>query len=90
MTLVVNKNKESYDYYGGRGSLLGNPYEIGKDGTRDQVCDRYIIWFEFLLKSAVFRRELENLRGKRLGCFCKPQRCHLDTVAAYLNGEKWK
>lgn len=86
-TKVVNKRDESYDYYGGRGSLLGNPYEIGKDGTRDEVCDRYEIWFAFLLKSAVFRRELENLRGKKLGCFCKPQRCHLDTVAKYLNNE---
>jgi len=89
MTTVVNIRLESCDFYGARGSLLGNPYEIGKDGTRDEVCDRYIIWFNHLLKSAVFKRELLKLKGGKLGCFCKQKdkevRCHLDYVAEYLN-----
>jgi hypothetical protein len=34
-----------------------------------------------------FRRYVEGLRGKRLGCHCKPLDCHLDVVVAYLEGE---
>ena len=88
-TTVVNLRKEAYDVYGARGSLLGNPYEIGRDGTREQVIERYKKWFGFLLKSQVFKRELEKCRGKKLGCFCKEEdkevACHLDIVADYLN-----
>lgn len=88
-TTVVNKNKEEYDFYIGRGSLLGNPYEIGKDGTRPEVIERYKQWFNFLLRSEVFRRELLKLKGKRLGCFCKRSdieiACHGDIIADYLN-----
>lgn len=84
-TEVVNKNKEDYDVYIGRGSIFGNPYEIGKDGTREQVIERYKTWFNFCLRSKVFKQALENLRGKKLGCFCKPQMCHGDVIAEYLN-----
>jgi hypothetical protein len=34
MCEVVNKYKEPFDIYIGRGSIWGNPYVIGKDGTR--------------------------------------------------------
>lgn len=27
--------------YIGRGSVYGNPFVIGKDGDRDQVCDKF-------------------------------------------------
>jgi hypothetical protein len=83
-TTVVNIRKEPCEVYGGRPSWLGNPYEIGKHGTRDEVCDKYIALRqndkEFL------RRVREELPGKVLGCFCKPLRCHLDWVAQVANG----
>lgn len=88
MTTVVNINTDKYDVYCGRGSLTGNPYEIGIDGTRDQVIDRFHKWFNFLLKSKVFRDELKKLKGKRLGCFCKPLRCHCEIIADYLDNLK--
>jgi hypothetical protein len=88
-TTVVNIRLENCDFYGARGSILGNPYEIGVDGTREQVITRYRKWFGFLLKSRFFKSELEKLRGKKLGCFCKKPNievpCHLDIVAEYLN-----
>lgn len=31
---VVNLRKQKYTHYIGRGSILGNPFVIGKDGTR--------------------------------------------------------
>jgi len=78
-TKVVNKyHKLPYDIYCGRGSKWGNPFVIGKDGDRDEVCDKYEEWFpsqEHLVK------DLHELKGKTLCCFCKPKRCHVDFLA---------
>lgn len=85
MTTVVNKRLQPYDTYCGRGSIFGNPYEIGHDGTREQVIERYKIWFNFLLRDPIFRAEVLKLKNKRLGCFCKPLACHCDVIADWLD-----
>ena len=86
-TTVVNINKEPYDVYIGRGSLFGNPYEVGVDGTRSEVIERFKKWFTLLLRDPVFKAEVMKLKGKRLGCFCHPERenCHGKVIANYLN-----
>ena len=56
-----------------RGSKWGNPFHIGKDGNRDQVCDKYQQYFE---QSNLDIREL--IDAKRLFCWCAPLRCHGD------------
>ena len=33
-----------------------------------------------------FRLAVEGLRGKRLGCFCMPLRCHGMVIVEYLEG----
>lgn len=59
--------------YIGRGSPWGNPFKVGKHGTRAQVIER-------------FRREvlpdldLTKLRGHHLICHCAPQACHGDAI----------
>lgn len=81
---VLNKYKDVLPpdaIYIGRGSRWGNPFVIGKHGTRDEVCDAYeqMLWAE--MESG--RTQLEQvaaLHGKSLVCFCKPQRCHGDTL----------
>ncbi len=39
--LVVHCKRESYDIYIGRPSKWGNPYQSGRDGTRQQVITAY-------------------------------------------------
>ena len=41
MCTVVNKYKEYYDIYIGRGSPYGNPFVIGKDVTREEVIEKF-------------------------------------------------
>jgi hypothetical protein len=89
MTTVVNQSKSLYDVYIGRGSIFGNPYEIGIDGTRAEVLERYKKWFDFMIRDAIFLRELDQLEGKVLGCFCKPELCHGDIIAGFLNEREW-
>lgn len=85
LTKVVNVNKgEKHDIYIGRGSAWGNPYAIGFDGDRDEVIRKYKYDFDRgFLKSR--KEDALNLKGKILGCHCKPAACHGDVIAEYLN-----
>lgn len=88
ITFVSNKDRgEHFDEYCGRGTLWGNPYAIGTDGDRDEVIRKFKYDFDrdFLREGAQFKEKLKALRGKTLGCHCKPYACHGDVLAKYLN-----
>ena len=90
ITKVSNKdNGDSYDVYIGRGTIWGNPYQMGKEGTRDEVIAKFAYDFEkrFLKLPEKFDENIEKLRGKTLGCHCKPAACHGDVIANYLNSQ---
>ena len=92
-TTVVNKLHEPFDVYIGRGSIFGNPMRIGaKVDSKPYPVNREeaIIWYKEyfynrLKTSDEFKRAVETLRGKRLGCFCKPLACHGDIIKEYLD-----
>lgn len=69
-------------YYIGRGSPLGNPFVIGRDGTRDEVCDKYDAWLD---KQPQLLPLIASLEGRDLVCFCAPKRCHGLTVRRRAN-----
>jgi hypothetical protein len=67
----------------GRGSPYGNPFRIGdlwhgRPMTRDDVCNRFEC--EVLPKL-----DVSTLRGCDLVCFCKPRRCHGDSILRKAN-----
>lgn len=74
---VVHCKKEHFDVYIGRPSKWGNPFVIGKDGTRAQVVEKYLLW---VLQQADLMSSLHELEGKILGCFCSPELCHGDVL----------
>lgn len=85
MTKVVNLRKESYDVYIGRGSPFGNPYHVKVYG-RAGCIELYARWFYQRLRNDVtFVEQVESLRGKTLGCYCKPLDCHGDIIVEFLN-----
>jgi hypothetical protein len=57
-----------------RVSPWGNPFEVDKDGTRDEVVANYREFY-FPNKPSLLQR-LEELEGKALGCWCAPALCH--------------
>lgn len=79
-TTVVHCRRDEYDVYIGRPSKFGNPFshkpsniaEI-KVATREEAVSRYREW---ILTQPDLMASLEELRGKRLGCFCHPKLCH--------------
>lgn len=87
-TQIVNLRKDKYDVYIGRASLgsdgyFGNPFTIKDHGP--SALGMYAGYFEHKMKTdPEFKRRIEALRGKVLGCFCKPNRCHGDVIVQYL------
>jgi len=77
------KNPPSGAVYIGRGSPYGNPFAMGVDGDRDEVCDKYEAMVEAdPEKKAQFAKAL---KGKDLVCFCAPKRCHGDYLLKIAN-----
>ena len=61
------------------------PFRIGRDGTREEVIEKYRRYMIKRLRvEAALRSELRALRGKRLGCYCAPLPCHGDVLVALL------
>ena len=71
--------------YVGRPSKWGNPYEIGKDGTREEVIAK----FEDLLRSSprMMEEVKSELRGSSLICWCHPSPCHAEVLLRIANEE---
>ena len=88
-TRVVHCKREKHDVYIGRpvqglkGSIWANPFHIGKDGTREEVIKKYR---EYILGKPELLAQLESLKGKVLGCWCKPEKdCHGDVLVELLS-----
>lgn len=84
-TTVVNLTKDAFDVYIGRPSAFGNPFSIGKDGKRSEVIDMFEAYWYAPEQAQLRQKALEELQGKRLGCYCKPNRCHGDIIAHFIN-----
>ncbi len=91
MTTVVNLRREAYDVYIGRAGhgksgYFGNPLKVSEHGAAALTLYR-----EFFLgrvnTDAEFRARVLALRGKRLGCFCKPAECHGDIIAEWVDAQ---
>jgi Domain of unknown function (DUF4326) len=68
--------------YIGRPSMWGNPFVIGKDGSRTDVIAKYERWLIQQLRLLV---QLDRLRGRHLVCWCAPQPCHGDVLLRLAN-----
>ncbi|MBX6396077.1 MAG: DUF4326 domain-containing protein [Alicyclobacillaceae bacterium] len=86
MIRVVHCLREPYDVYIGRAmprfglarSKWANPFRIGRDGTREECIAKYR---EYVMSRPDLLEALGELRGKTLGCWCKPNPCHGDVLA---------
>jgi len=82
MPKVVHCKKDQFDVYIGRPTKWGNPFVIGKDGTREDVIAKFE---EYLLNNPFLMKALPELKGKTLGCWCAPNPCHGDVLLRLAN-----
>jgi hypothetical protein len=88
--LVVHCKRDRYDVYIGRSrnglGEWGNPFSF-KPGTkaefvlptREEALAAYEQWL--LGQPELVAKAKRELKGKRLGCWCKPLSCHGDILA---------
>lgn len=93
---VVHFKKSHYDVYIGRPSKWGNPFTHIKNGktlakfikpNREDAINAYRDWImngegKYLIN------DIEELRGKVLGCWCHPKPCHGDVLLEILGNPK--
>ena len=90
-TEVVNIRYAACDVYIGRAGrgedgYFRNPFRLLPGMSRGAALDRYRSYFYGRLRTdPEFRQRIHALKGKRLGCFCKPYPCHRDIIKEYLN-----
>ena len=82
------------------GSVLGNPFRIGRDGTRDLVIAKYRrwLWDQINLKKEAYMEliriaELARRGDVTLVCWCAPKLCHATVIersVEYLNSTDWQ
>lgn len=83
-------SSEEYQYIG-RGSYWGNPHsmyesmEDSDEDPREAVIRMYKYDFDYDKFLNIDKNKVFELAGKRLGCFCKPNACHGDILADFLN-----
>lgn len=86
---VVHCKRDPFDVYIGRPSKWGNPFSHKngtlaefKVGSRDEAVEAYREWVK---TQPDLLAVLGELRGKVLGCWCAPKRCHGHILAAMAN-----
>lgn len=91
ITRTVNLKTDEYDVLIARPSKWGNPYTHIKDRntlakhvvkSREEAIQSYRKW---ILDQPELLRSLHELKGKRLGCFCKKSPCHGDVLVELIN-----
>lgn len=91
-TRVVHCKRDPYDVYIGRPSKWGNPFSH-RSGTRAefQVATRKAAieaYRDWVVGQPQLMKAIVELRGKVLGCWCKPLACHGDVLAQLANSNK--
>lgn len=93
--MITIRNKHSYHgdgFYVGRPTPLGNPFEIGKDGNREEVIQKYQEWLsEEMDKQGPAMNFFVNLFEElvktgelNLICWCDPKGCHAEIIRDFL------
>ena len=71
--------------YPSRDSIWANPFKVGKGRTREVSIRKYEAHIRGRLAvDENLRSALRGLRGKALGCWCKPLACHGDVLLRLL------
>jgi hypothetical protein len=88
--LVLNKKDDRIPkeaVYVGRPSIFGNPFVIGRDGSRDEVIEKYKDWFlEKIISDPEFAASVLALKSvPALVCWCAPKRCHASVIVELLD-----
>ena len=68
-----------------RTTAWGNPFGIGKHGTREECIGWYEEWMHLPAQKLLRQRMRDQLKGKHLLCWCDPLPCHAKVIRDIAN-----
>jgi len=77
--IYIGRNM-SYYVKGAHKSKWANPYPVTKYGLEQSL----VLYEKYLHQSGLIKN-IHELQGKILGCWCHPQPCHGDILIKYAN-----
>lgn len=106
-TTVVNiRNTKDYDIYVGRevknkyynlqNHRFANPFILRAEKDRDKIYEMYENGMKFTYldrRNVLIDWYLDELKGKRLACWCASKKCHADLLAKLADmtyQERWE
>ena len=66
-------------------SKWANPYPITDEDTREVVVEKFVQYFR---DNRELLKDLYQLKGKTLGCWCTPERCHGHIIKEFLERQQ--
>lgn len=69
-----------------KASIWANPFKVGDD--RDSCVELYRKYITSKIREEPEKYDLSVLRGKTLGCWCKPDACHGDVLVELVNADQ--
>lgn len=85
MTVFNKRDPDAHGTYIGRPSKFGNPFVIGRDGSRADVITKFEQYIR--ARPALMEAAKHELKGKDLVCWCAPLACHGDVLSRIANEE---
>lgn len=92
--IYIGRNMTFY-VPGANKSKWHNPFKVAKPGKtykntsglnkRYTLDESLVMYKEYVLNNKELMDSIEELRGKTLGCWCKPNRCHGDVLVEILD-----
>jgi hypothetical protein len=87
--VYIGRNMSFY-VPGADGSIWQNPFKVAKNDkktnknkyTLDESLNKYR---EYIENNEQLKNRLCELKGKTLGCWCKPNKCHGDILCELIN-----
>lgn len=75
---VTHVKHRLFTVYIGRPSIYGNPFVVGKDGTRSECIKKFE---KFARSNDGILNAIKKLpKDAVLGCHCSPKKCHGDVI----------
>lgn len=74
-------------------SPFANPFKLNNDLTSERikvVYDYFCHFYSKMKREPSFLKKVLALRGKILGCWCKPYLCHGDIIVNFLQATEGK
>lgn len=86
VVFIKDKITEKKERFPKESSIFCNPFKVGKDGTREEVIEKYEKYIkEKIIVNNKLKEELIKMKNKNLGCWCYPEKCHGDVLLKIIN-----